>query len=359
MKKNNDFPSNGNLRYFIHLDTVRCYAVFMVVFAHIFQIWTWKDATESLFPLGQTGVVLFFVLSGFLITYILLKEPQHKPIAQSFKQFYIRRSLRIFPIYYLFLAICYIANISNVNDYGFALWFYLGNYYIFNHNSWIGEYSHLWTLAVEEQFYLLWPFLVLFLRTRTKALLILFVSVIALASLARFYLLSNGFSYTQAKVFPLANVDFFALGALIALGNIYCQQTVRSSGYPLVVTGLILYYGSYYVFEKMIFYMIGQLSIGLVATGVIIVALFSQAKEGILHNRMTVHIGKISYGIYLYHNTIVAHYAEIAGYFGIDAGNSYYMKIVISVLFTLIIAELSFWCIEKPCLRIKELFRSP
>lgn len=357
MKQSTCF-SNTRSSYFIHLDTVRCYAVFMVVFAHIFKIWTWQDTTESLFPLGQAGVVLFFVLSGFLITGLLLKEPEHKSVVQSFWQFYLRRSLRIFPIYYLYLAVCYGNNIAGVNDYGASLWLYLGNFHIFNHDSWMGEYSHLWTLAVEEQFYLLWPFLILFLRTRIKPLLVLFACVIALATVTRLGLLSGGFSYTQAKVFPLCNVDFFAMGALIALGNLYCQQRIRSLGYPLLGTGLLAYYGAYYLFEKPFFYVLGQLSMGVAATGIIVIALYSQAREGTLHNRLTVHLGTISYGIYLYHNSIVAHYAEIAGYLGMEAGDSIYMKIIISIFFTLIVAEVSYRCIEKPCLRLKDRFRS-
>ncbi len=345
--------------YFIHLDSIRWYAVIMVVFAHIFQIWTWDSATVSLFPLGQAGVVIFFVLSGFLITRLLLKESVNKPIKQCFKEFYIRRSLRIFPIYYLFLIMMYSINIAGVQSYGIAPWLYTTNLYIFNQNSWIGPYSHLWTLAVEEQFYFIWPFLVLFLKERTRALIALFISVIIMSLSARFFLFINDFSSTQINVHSLTSIHCFAIGALVALGNINYNKQLKYAGYPMLVTGILLYYGSYYIFNAAAFAVINQLAIGLAAAGLIIRALYSDIKQNILHNKLTIHLGKISYGIYLYHNIIVANYADIAKYLGIETGTSIYIKIALSLLFTLSIAELSYRLIEEPVLRFKNKLTRP
>lgn len=339
--------------YFPLLDSIRWYAASMVVFAHIFQIWTWNDTTVSLFPLGQAGVVIFFVLSGFLITRLLLKEPIDKPLGHSFKEFYIRRSLRIFPIYYVFLILMYIPNIDNMQSYGAAPWLYLTNFYIFNHNSWIGAHSHLWTLSVEEQFYLVWPFAILFLRNRPKALLGLFISVIILSLSTRLLLSLHGFASVQITVHSLTTLHCLALGALIALGNRSQPHRLKSAGYPLLIAGMVMYYGLYYLSDVLVFDVMKQFALGLAAAGLIIKAIYSDAKHTILHNKLTMHLGKISYGIYLYHNIIVAYYADIAKYLGIDAGDSLSVKVALSLLFTLAIAELSFRLIEAPMLRFK------
>ena len=93
------------MKYIARLDSLRAYAVIIVIISH----WFPKIAISKLFPLGSIGVDVFFVLSGFLITYILLgyKNNSNGAIKQKFKVFYVRRVLRIFPIYYLSLFLLY------------------------------------------------------------------------------------------------------------------------------------------------------------------------------------------------------------------------------------------------------------
>jgi peptidoglycan/LPS O-acetylase OafA/YrhL len=307
--------------------------------------------------LGHFGVVVFFVLSGFLITRLLLLEPTHKPLLQSFKEFYIRRSLRIFPIYYLFLAVTYFFNVSNVNQYGAAPWFYATNLKIFATNNWIGSYSHLWTLAVEEQFYLVWPFLILFLRGRTKTLFYLFIGIITLSILMRFGLMSFGFSGRQATVFSLSSIDYFGLGSLIAIGQIH-NYKFGKLGWQCLFLGIFIYYGLYFSAEKIVFNSVGHFGLGLVAFGLVVNDLNRSDKKTIFHNKITIHFGKISYGIYLYHNIIAARYVDILGFFGITVQDSNLMRTIFALLFTLTIAELSFYFVETPFLRLKERFAS-
>ncbi|MBT3812116.1 MAG: acyltransferase [Gammaproteobacteria bacterium] len=344
--------------YFIHLDSIRFYAVSMVMFAHIFQIWTWHPETKAVLPLGQTGVIIFFVLSGFLITRLLLKESDKASKFVSIKEFYIRRTLRIFPIYYLFLIVMYSFDIGGITGHGVSLWLYLTNFYIFNQNEWIGSYSHLWTLAIEEQFYLIWPFTVLYLKSHPKRLLTLFITVIVLAIGTRFYLLTHDFSVLQTKVFSLTSFDFFAIGALMALVSLDNHKRLKEFGYPLMLLGFVFYYGTYYLTNEIIFIAIGQFFIGVAAAGLICNAINAESKHNFLHNDLTVHLGKISYGIYLYHNVIVAYYAEIMAYLGIAVGDSIIIKILCCILLTVGISELSFRIIEKPILRFKTKFRS-
>ena len=144
------------------LDTLRAVAVLMVIVAH----WMGEYRTVHALPLGMVGVTLFFVLSGFLITQILLREREAGDSGDEKKRalgrFYIRRTLRIFPVYYLFLLLLYLSGVPEFRE--DALWyvFYSVNILAYDHQSWVGPATHLWTLAVEEQFYLVWPLLILF-----------------------------------------------------------------------------------------------------------------------------------------------------------------------------------------------------
>ena len=148
------------LEYYRQLDGVRAIAALMVMFSHFFVL-NHSDhgilhAVNKISVLGQTGVSLFFVLSGFLITRILLATKQSPGY---FADFYIRRSLRIFPLYYFFLALYFfiiplIQHVPSVPwDHQFSYWIYLQNFAMIFGWSQTGP-GHLWSLAIEEHFYL-------------------------------------------------------------------------------------------------------------------------------------------------------------------------------------------------------------
>ena len=129
-----------------HLDGLRAVAVLAVAWSH------WAPRHQFGIPFG-TGVHLFFVLSGYLITRILLRIRTADSRAAGLRAFYIRRALRIFPAYYLWVAFA-VATLPSVA----ATWpwhvGYLSNLLIYRQHEWAGPVSHWWSLAVEEQFYL-------------------------------------------------------------------------------------------------------------------------------------------------------------------------------------------------------------
>jgi len=138
------------------IDGLRAIAVLFTVIQH--YIISYYFRSESI--LGSLGVSIFFVISGFLITSILLKQKQENVSnKEKFIKFYTRRSLRIFPIYYLTISICILSGLywfRNINPfwyYGYAINIFIA----IQNNGWIGYAGHLWSLAVEEQFYLVWP----------------------------------------------------------------------------------------------------------------------------------------------------------------------------------------------------------
>jgi peptidoglycan/LPS O-acetylase OafA/YrhL len=133
---------------------------------------------------GELGVRLFFSLSGFLITGFQIRSrevAERGPERRLFfmRQFYIRRFVRIFPIYYLALVGLVCASVGPSRRIWAWLFTYTTNIYLWHHLDWIGDIGHLWTLAVEEQFYLVWPWLLLFLPR--KWLVPLLLGLICLA----------------------------------------------------------------------------------------------------------------------------------------------------------------------------------
>jgi len=389
--------------YYPKLDSIRCFAVLAVIFAHIFQIWTWERDTFDLFPLGNAGVVAFFVLSGFLITNLLLDEPPGQPLARSFRNFYMRRTLRIFPIYYLYLLVVFCFDLGafkvewsnpaaapggpllTIRDTGVFPWLYLTNIWIYNHASWITFNSPLWTLSVEEQFYLVWPFIVLLLRGNGRALAAVFAFVCALGIGARLYLfLALGYTNTtpHIEVFTFTNLDFLACGGLLALAHRRYGESLGPYGVPLLIGGLAVYYSAVQLTGRgpalaAIYWTFGKFGMAVAAAGLVLYALHSNPRFTVLHNPVTMHLGKISYGLYLYHNVLVFHYREISALVGLnpaahidydpatnmlsDPAVPLLPKLLgVAVCLTLVIgvAELSYRIIERPALRLKNRFRS-
>lgn len=205
------------------LDGLRGIAILLVIVSHYLGDY-WRTAT-----VGWTGVSLFFVLSGFLITGILLDM---KGAPHYFRNFYARRTLRIFPLYYLtlFLAFVVAPFVPALNTEGFRavasrqgwLWTYTMNLYV-SFRSEVGganpfagdwvEMLHFWSLSVEEQFYLVWPVIVL-VASRGQ-LRVVCCAMFAGAWALRVYFSGQG-NLAAPYFFTLCRVDDLAVGAFIA-----------------------------------------------------------------------------------------------------------------------------------------------
>lgn len=205
------------------LDGVRGVAVLLVMFAHFGKPDTdgfGVTLERGISSFGWAGVDLFFVLSGFLITGILL-DTRESP--SFFRTFYTRRFLRIFPLYYAFLAIVLWlwgprAGADEAMQRQGWLWAYLTNFDIVRHGVFFGASSvlnHLWSLAVEEHFYFVWPFFVFLLDRRRLAM----VAVLGLvgAEVARIGLQLHGSRAIAAYMLTPTRVDGLAIGALLAI----------------------------------------------------------------------------------------------------------------------------------------------
>src|SRR5580658_8734625 len=205
------------LQYYKPLDGVRGIAALMVMWFHF--NWVGNSLLVRFISktavFGQTGVILFFVLSGFLITRILLSNKGNT--AHFFSNFYIRRTLRIFPLYFLFLGIYYfvVPLVYHIPVIPFSqqvyYWTYLQSFsQTFGWNA--KGPDHYWSLSVEEHFYLFWPCLIYFMNLKQIKRTVL--ALIGLALLLGVVLVRTGY---PVFYWTFTNIDLLALGALLAV----------------------------------------------------------------------------------------------------------------------------------------------
>jgi peptidoglycan/LPS O-acetylase OafA/YrhL len=277
------------------LDGLRAVAVAAVVWSH------WLPSYCYGLPLGQYGVHLFFVLSGFLITGILLdaRENGRNDRMWTLRQFYIRRALRIFPVFYATIGFCAIFNLYPYRETWVWHASYLSNVYFFIRGDWHGPISHLWSLSVEEQFYFLWPFLIIFAPRRL--LLPLIGAAIISAPLFRAGLSSLNPSSSFGSLLMPGCLDSLGVGALIAwLPRSITGLNVNQMAGLLASTGIIAY-GLISVFDCFENFRITSYA---VACGGLVLACsisFRGVIGSILESPCMRYLGKISYGIYIFH----------------------------------------------------------
>jgi peptidoglycan/LPS O-acetylase OafA/YrhL len=327
-----------------------------VLFSHFFNY----NITKYLF-IGNAGVNLFFVISGFLITEILLTyKDSSNSLVDNLKKFYLRRFFRIFPIYYLYLVFIGIFCFSIVKD--VLPWAFL---YCINFYQYTGDepilVSHLWTLSIEEQFYIFWPILILALPR--KRIFILIIGVVFFAIISRF--LIEGINH---KSFLPSCLDAFGLGALFAYLKKYHTTKLKVIlGYNAVWVVSLLYYISMIllnIWNVTILDTSFRLSISIISFYLIGISLFSKGNfkfaNFLLENKLAIYIGKISYGIYLYH-LLIAYFldpfinAYLLNKFGSETSvlkyiyfNSYLIKLPLYTIITIAVAAISFKYIERP-----------
>ena len=296
------------------LDSLRAIAVLMV-FAH-----HWLPSSYRFgFPWGESGVDLFFVLSGFLITGILLKcrryvEEGDQSALYTARQFYIRRSLRIWPLYFSVLILYAVIAQNHVNWLTPWLWtFTLNLYRTFLNPEWGGLLSHYWSLAVEEQFYLVWPWVILFVPRRW--LLPVLIGAVSIGTLTKIFMVFGGWPDRAIRFFTLSCLDTLAFGALLAYlvdrHNVITVARSKSMTWlfwislPLVIIGLTLQTTPGIAWERMVLFMTAKACL----FGWIIVnaaAGFRGALGRLLEFRPLMYLGKISFGLYVLHKPIPA-----------------------------------------------------
>ena len=335
------------------LDGLRAFAVFAVLIHHFRGM--------SFAPLGPAGVYLFFVLSGYLITDILLRcrqgaEQEGLPKRLPLRQFYIRRFLRIFPLYYLAVFMTAALDVRGAREYlGWNL-LYLGNFRSALEGEWNGKTVHFWSLAVEEQFYLFWPLLMMFLPTRLlKPAVIGAVAIGVVSKVVVYYLV--GQNRIPAYVLPICCLDTLGAGALLAILH---REGVRP-GRLILAAGLVLLAVAAPAYKLAHG---GVLWVVCASGGVALAGtwLVSRAADGLpgpagrlLSSRPMTGVGRISYGIYVWHPFLVPLLALVAEELGVGPV-SRWARFAILAPATLALAWFTWELFERPINDFKRHF---
>lgn len=346
--------------YFKGLNGIRAIASLIVVIWHTDQFSKVFNLSEiGFYANGMDGnaVDMFFVLSGFLITYLLLAEKE-KTKTLHLKHFYFRRILRLWPLYYLSVVISLILiylgivpKISNLASSIFLYTFFMANVaYLLNLA--ISSIMPLWSVGVEEQFYLIWPHII----KRTSSYLKVFISIFFLFLIIKLcvYLLLSPKSLLFYFL-SITRIDIMAIGAIGAylvysnhniLKIIYRKEIQILSWFILIAS---IVYKPIHIFSfidqelNAVFYMIIILNV-------------SSNKSSLisLENTFMNFIGKISYGIYVYHMIIIYVISYTISF--LDYELDHFMLYPVVLIFTILTATLSYYYFETPFLKLKHKY---
>lgn len=288
-------PVSGYSR---ELDGLRAVAVAAVAWSH------WLPDRQFGLPLGA-GVHLFFVLSGFLITRILLELRDRPGRPPAIGRFYVRRALRLFPAFYLVLGLAVWADVPLAR----ATWewhaAYFSNVYIALEGQWQGHLSHFWSLAVEEQFYLVWPWLIVIAPARWLGPIV--AGAVLLGPLARAAAAWWGLPEPFWALVPGGSADSLGLGAWLALDRWRRPDGVPIAGRPATAAAALVVWVAFAVAETRTLLppalaVWRQVAQGLVFAGFVWHALRGRGRlRALLAHPAVVYVGRISYGAYLIH----------------------------------------------------------
>jgi peptidoglycan/LPS O-acetylase OafA/YrhL len=359
-------PANTERQHYSALDGLRGAATLTIVLYHNFAF------TQQYIFFGWLSVDLFFTLSGFLITDILMKAVTRP---HYLRNFYARRLLRIFPLYYISLIIFLLIlprlntalNLGYYQEHQAWLWTYLQNWlYIFRPSTGTDSLNHLWSLAVEEQFYLVWPFIILLVRKPKWLLLaisVLLVSVIGLRLWIWMHHLS-GFSYYNLYTFT--RIDGICIGSMVAI-LLRINPCFLKKFTPLVVLffaviNLGFYFiNSYYRFSFPYLALVGYTTFAMLLGLLVNEALTKENKlvNTVFNFSFLRFIGKVSYGFYIFHwpmylglRPFITDFAkQFTGEWAADFAAS-----LIASLVALLLSWFSFTYFESYFLKMKDKF---
>lgn len=357
--------------YFPNLNGLRFIAAALVIIHHIEQA-KFKAGFDSLWLssnfigiIGKLGVVLFFVLSGFLITYLLLLEEKQNGTI-SISKFYLRRIFRIWPLYFLILALAFFVvpeiqayelfNTHHFNQHDvpkvLLYIFFLGNVVMISVGT-VPFASHLWSIGTEEQFYIIWP--VLFQKIKNNRIAV-FISIIAflfiLQCTLKLWNPQEGSGHMALKFFDYFNIDCMLIGAVFALLD-YQKHALSSFLKNKVlffsVLGLTLVMLAFGVFIPFVQYQVYS-----VLFAIIILNLATNPACGInMEYRAFKYLGDISYGLYMYHPLAIASSLLLLSVTG-NFSNLLLYPLVFAL--TIAVASISYRYMESYFLKIKNKF---
>lgn len=342
-------PDTVSASYLPSLDGLRAISIVIVLLAHL---------TEGAIN-GKAGVNIFFVISGFLITSLLLKEKVRNGHV-SLKHFYVRRTLRIFPVAYLYLFALIFLNVAfqlHIHRNSFLVaFFYLQNFSFFKDYTWFT--GHFWSLAIEEQFYLIFPFILVFNYKLYLRLVLILIAIVPFINLLCYHgpaktepayvvlqLLADAFGYGTTSILWGSLLSILLFKNLIPLGRV---EKYRWMMLPLLA--LMLLFNS-----PLLDRLPGNETAALILfapgiCGVVLLGLIPGPSFGFtfLNNRIMRTLGKLSYSIYIWQQPFTY---EQPWAHAIPYGNTIWLNLLLLG----ITACLSYYGFEKPFLKLKDV----
>lgn len=350
--------------HFSGLTGLRGIAASIVVFSHVDQfhyLFDYNSFGFEKFGFAEDAVTLFFVLSGFLITFLLLKEKETSG-SINIRSFYMRRVLRIWPAYYLAvllsLVLIFTGIIKSPENFPVSLSLYI---FFLSNVAYvlalpIRAITPLWSVGVEEQFYAIWPWIILKSKNVYKSMWMVIVSYLIL-KMVFWHIESEGGEYQLIK---LTRIDSMAIGGW--MGAIYYFKKdgwlkVFYSKYIQLLSIFICFIP--FLMEKSWPY---HLEIELKSFAYAIIILNVATNKGSLlktENRVLDFLGNISYGMYVYHMIILFLFSFVVDSFNLK-GISNQMSVVLLICFigTVCFSYLSYKVVEEPFLKLKLKYNS-
>lgn len=354
--------------HFSGLNGLRAIAALAVLFSHTTDGLTqfsldphilgiYPEGTSQISPFAGYAVTMFFALSGFLITYLLLEELRVKG-AINIRNFYIRRILRIWPLYYLYLAL----SIATIYLFGESIEFRALPFYLllfanvpFVFGIAIKFVGHYWSLGVEEQFYSFWPWIVKKSRSLLRVTVLICISLILLKwVLSHFdirlhersvnwpFEMMYNTRFQCMLIGAIGAILYFRKNALLLkITNNYAAQAAAWSVIALIAANH--YHVSEFIDHEFIS----------VVTVVLIIGQIRKTKR-IINLDLPVFdfVGKISFGIYVFHPLVIFYLSKVL-IFHDGRGSNYFLVYFLSLALTLVVAHLSYFYFEKRFLSLK------
>ncbi len=357
-----------NFSYMPFLDGLRALSIVLVMGFHkLGPVSAFLGTQLS----GWAGVDLFFIISGFLISSILLRE-QDKTGTFSVKNFYARRWLRICPAYYVFLAVMFgFMLLRGQHDYAA---FAIAGFYLTNLDMVAGwgmlpattGLSHTWSLSVEEQFYLLWPATMKIAKGRTMALCLVAISAVYFW---RLYLVSTGASWLRMSAGLDTKIDSILLGVVLALLwrmptftaalKTFCSKSYTQFAALAAVLLSLHFLGHPSIGEQaeQLNFWAFRMPFTLISMTTLLLTLIANPHSVLakfLSTKPMVFVGKLSYSLYLWH--VIVNFPDTHRIFENLAHHKKYVVEIYKFAACLSIASASYYLIEQPFLKLKSKF---
>ena len=347
------------------LDGVRGLAIFGVLISHFVPVLAdafgtpWARAMVAYAGLGAWGVDLFFVLSGFLITGILI-ETRDSP--DYWRSFFGRRALRIFPLYYVFLGVLCLTNPPAHEPW--KLWLHLSNW-----RSDLGISSniytwHFWSLAIEEQFYFVWPVLLGMLPARRIGPICLCVAMASMVARATAAWSGAGIE-TLHRMTPFS-LDGLAIGSYLAWAvrhrPIAADRLMRMAPWICLASAAAIYALGKFEIPFAAVMVFGRAIVSIGGGALVLMAVARPTLSGRLLAWPPLRmLGKYCYGLYLLHPIIVVKVMTRTQWFATHLPSwmlplAWIASLIVGLMASLVLARLSWRLIESPCLSMKRYF---